>query len=321
MNHVKKHAKTAEIVAVALVLAALGYYSLNWAVSVLVHGRKEQVVPDITKKSSMAALDMLAAQNLGLRKDGEEFDGTVPVGSVIRQIPPPGTVVREGKVIRAWFSQGGETVFCPNLVGLSLRNAELALRQTQLILGEVGEAYSMYVDKNFVISQDPKAEVSLTKNAMINVMVSGGPPPSGITLMPSFRQKNIDEAMQWAAGKNISVIVNEDTGSTFPNGKILGQDPEPDTVLSDDAKVFVTVSRRRDSGQTAERVHRIHYELSQGGSQSQLRITLIDQNGEREIFNGIRPPGSKIDLTSPYGGPARIRIFVNGILVEERSMP
>ena len=45
-----------------------------------------------------------------------------------------------------------------------------------------------------------------------------------------------------------------------------------------------------------------------------------NDGGDREIFNGLRDPGSKIDLSVPYGGAVKIRIFVNGILVEERPV-
>jgi hypothetical protein len=48
---------------------------------------------------------------------------------------------------------------------------------------------------------------------------------------------------------------------------------------------------------------------------------VVDQYGERELFNGTRPPGSKIDVPVPDAGAgARMKIFLNGILVEERDL-
>ncbi len=312
--------KAGEVAGLVLVLFIVAYYSLNWAVGALVHDKAQIPVPDITKRSVVEALSGLSAAKLAIQKDGEEFDASVPVGAVIRQLPPPGTMVREGKVIRVWLSQGGESVFAPNLIGLPLRNAELLLRQQQLLLGEVGEAYSLKADKSMVISQDPKADTSLAKNSLVNIVVSAGTPPSGIVLMPDFRQKQLSEANQWSAQNKLTFDVKEEPGSLFPNGTILAQEPPPDTTISADTKTVITISGRKDGGEAAGKVHHIHYEMSQGSSQGRLRIVIIDQSGEREIFNGLRAPGSKIDLTAPYGGPAKVRIFVNGIVVDEREM-
>lgn len=311
--------RAAELAVVAVFLFFLAYFSLHWAMEGVIHNRKEQIVPDIRGKSAIAALEILSDRGLAIKEEGVEFDDSVPIGAVLRQIPPPGTTVREGKIIRAIFSQGGETVFIPNLIGLPLRNAELLLRQSQLLLGEVSEAYSLRSDKGLALSQDPKSETSVAKNTMVNVVVSAGPPPSGITLMPDFRQRRLSEATQWAAGLGLTLQVSEDPNSLFPNGTVLGQEPGPDTAISNDSKVTLTISSRRKEQGAQDLVHRIHYEVAQSGSQSQIRIVMVDQYGEREIFNGFRAPGSKVDLTVPHGGAAKIRIFVNGILVEERE--
>ncbi len=92
------------------------------------------------------------------------------------------------------------------------------------------------------------------------------------------------------------------------------------TIWGDPA--FDAFNERDDAHQIIirELVHRIRYEVAQSGSQSQIRIIMVDQHGEREIFNGFRDPGSKVDLTVPHGGAAKVRIFVNGILVEEREL-
>lgn len=309
-----------ELAGIGMFMFFLTYFSLHWAMETIIHSRKEQIVPDIRGKSAMRAIEILSQTGLAIRKEGVEFDDSVPIGSVLRQKPPPGTQVREGKTIRAVFSQGGEAVFVPILIGLPLRNAELLLRQKQLLLGEISEAYSLRSKKGIVLSQDPRGESSVAKNTMMNVVVSAGPPPSGIVLMPDFRQRQLPEVMQWASKNAFFVEINENPDSLFPNSTILGQEPGPDTVLSDDTEISIMVSSRRKKTHGRELVHRIRYEVSQSGSQSQIRIIMVDRHGEREIFNGFRDPGSKVDLTVPYGGAAKVRIFVNGVLVEEREL-
>ena len=114
-----------EAVGVGLVLAGAAFALLQWGIEGAVHNRRTQMVPDLKGSSLPAALDLLASLNIGLRKDGAEFNSSVPVSSVLRQDPPAGTVVRGGKIVRVVVSQGGETVLAPSVVGLPLRNAEM----------------------------------------------------------------------------------------------------------------------------------------------------------------------------------------------------
>lgn len=310
-----------ELLAGLVLLAVSGFFALRWGLEGAVHNRKIQIVPDMKGRSIAAALDMLAPVGLALRKEGQEFNGSVPIGAVLRQNPAAGTKVREGKVVRVVLSDGGETVFVPSLVGLPLRNAEMLLRQSQLLLGSVNESYSLRMEKGMVLTQEPRAESSVERSAMVNVAISGGPPPSGIILMPDFVRKNVAEGTAWAAGAGIELAVAKDASSLFPYGVILSQDPAPDAVLPPGGKVKLTISgnTKPAPGQTATRT--LHYAVPQGSSESHVRIVLMDQYGEREIFNGLRAPGSRVDVDMPVAesGQARTRVFLNGVLVEERD--
>lgn len=308
-----------EVAAVAAAFLAFAYFCLNWGLEGVIHSRRTQTVPDLKSRSISAALDQLAPLNLGLRKTGVEFDASVPISSVLRQDPPAGTVVREGKTIRVIVAQGGQTVLAPAVVGLPLRNAEMMLRQAQLVLGEVSESYSLKQEKGMVLSQDPKAESSVERDAMINLVVSGGAPPSGVSLMPDFLRKSRDEAQAWAAGAGVKLEVKTDNASLFPNGTVLTQTPAADAVLSADAKVQILVSGRKGAAPTVA-ARTFKYELPQSGSESQVRIVVIDKYGERELFNGVRKPGTKIEVPLQETGGARVKIYMNGILVEERDL-
>ncbi|MDD2804112.1 MAG: PASTA domain-containing protein [Elusimicrobiales bacterium] len=304
---------------VGFLLFFLTYFLFSWTLETVIHNRKEVIVPDISGKSTVNALQTLSELNLAMKIEGTEFNEAVPIGTVLRQVPGAGSTVREGKIVRVIFSQGGESVFTPNLIGLPLRNAELMLRQRQLVLGQVSESYSLKAEKGTVLSQDPKPELSVSKNTMVEVVVSAGNPPAGIIMLPDFRQKKSDEAQQWAAQSGVTLRLTEDAGSLFPGGTIIDQDPAPDTVVAAGGKVSLTVSSRKSAG-GAEREFRVHFEVPQSGSQRHIRVVALGKSGDREIFNGLRDPGTKIDLSVPYAGAEKIRIFMNGILVEERPV-
>lgn len=308
----------AEIALTAGLLLAAAYLLFQWAMEGAVHYRKEVMVPDLKGKSVGTALELASSAGLALKKEAEEFDDSVPAGAVLRQMPAAGMTVREGKAVRVVLSQGGETVFLPSLVGLPLRNAEILLRQRSLLLGEVGESYSLKLEKGMVLSQDPAAETSLEKNALVNVVISAGPPPPGVVLMPDFRQKAVGELSDWAAGHGLSVEVEKDAASPFPSGTILSQSPAPDTVVRPESSLKAVVSERSAEAPAAGK--RFHYEVSQGNAFVLVRVVLVGPKGEREIFNELRPPGSKIDLPLPELEHSKLRVFVNGVLVEEQEL-
>jgi beta-lactam-binding protein with PASTA domain len=170
-----------------------------------------------------------------------------------------------------------------------------------------------------VLFHDPKSETSVSKNTMVQIVVSAGIPPSSIVLMPDFRQKKIDEAYDWSTKTGYKINVNDDENSLFLYGTVIEQEPVPDSVVLEDTKIIFTMSARK-SAPESNKEFQIHYEVSQSGSQRHIRIVAVGTTGDREIFNGLRDPGSKIDLTLPYGSAGKIRIFVNGVLVEERPV-
>jgi len=307
------------MVGVGLTLFLLTYFLFSWTMETVIHNRKEVIVPDISGKSASNALQSLSENNLAMKIGGYEFNDSVPIGTVLRQVPSSGATVREGKIVKVVFSQGGESVFIPTLIGLPLRNAELLLRQRSLLLGEVTESYSLKADRGMVLSQDPKPDTSVTKNTMVQAVVSAGAPPAGIIIMPDFRQKKTEDAYQWSAETKINFDVVEDGSSFFPSGTVVDQSPVPDTVVYPDSKVKLTVSAKKGRGSGAGEFH-VHYDVTQKGSKRHIRIVALSHSGEREIFNGLRDPGSVIDLTVPLTGAEKIRIFVNGILVEERPV-
>lgn len=316
----QKNVGPLELALTGAVLLVVLWFGGQWALEGLVHSRKTQTVPDLKGRSIAAALDALAPLNIGLRKTGTEFDAAVPIASIVRQDPAAGTVVREGKTVRVVVSQGGQTVLTPSLVGLPLRNGEMLLRQAQLALGEVSEAYSLKQEKGSVLTQDPKPESSVERDTLVNVVVSNGPPPAGVSLMPDFSRRDLDEAQSWAAGAGVALAVKTDASSLFPGGTVLSQSPAPDAVLSPDDKVTLTVSGRKGGAAKAVASKSFKYELPVGGSDSQVRIVLVDRYGERELFNGLRKPGSKIEVPVQDTGSARVKIYMNGILVEERDL-
>lgn len=298
-------------------------FTLNWALEDAIHSQKDVLVPDLTGKPIMEVLNILSEQNLGLKKEGAEFNDTVPAGTVLRQQPEAGISVREGKVIRVTISQGGESVYVPELVGRSLRSSEIALRSYFLLLGEVRSQPSVKFEKDVVIAQEPLPNSIVLKNSLVHLTVSNGPPTDGTLLMPDFVGKSWEQVQSWAKEIKVKVEMTEEESASSP-GTVLQQTAVPDSAIRSGDKIqFKVASGEQQAPMTVNVSERkFHYEAPQSESNKNYIFVLVDSSGSRELWRGQTAPGSKLDIPLPkkIGSSARIRIFVNGILTEERSI-
>jgi len=308
-----------ELAAVGILFIIISYFCFNWIMGVLIHHRAEVQVPNLKGKSLAFAVDRLSTLQLALVKENEEFNQTLPEGSVLRQTPIPGTLVREGKVVRVVLSKGGERVFVPDLINKPLRLAEIDLRQSSLALGEVSERYSLKIDRGNVIGQDPGSGMAVDRNTLIHLVISSGEPQGDIILMPDFLGRHISEAKIWAHDQDISIKnIAYDPLSAVPKDEIIKQSPQPDSVVGESHRVafIVGVSTAIAS---ADRVWQ--YALPQGAGKRKVVVKLVDGTEEHLIFKGEKFPGSKLEIPYHYSRGARIQVYLDGILVENREAP
>jgi len=291
---------------------------MNWAMSSYVHAKKEIMIPDLKGKSISDAVNALSLLNLGLKKEGEENDETIPAGIIVRQSPPAGMAVREGKIIKVTLSQGGKVIYVPSVAGQMARSAEVALRSAGLVIGEEATKYSLIGKKDEVLSQDPAAGQSVERDTMVNMVISLGAPPQEIKLMPDWTGKSAADADKWAHASGIKLEIRQEKSATVAVGTVLRQDPAPDADITESRQAVVFVSGEGSLQPAISKM--FYYEVPQGGGDRMMRLVLQDEAGENEIFKGSRVPGSKLEIPVNPKGNARVRIFINGILVEEREI-
>jgi serine/threonine-protein kinase len=244
------------ILKIFIVLAVVGiafYFAFNMIIVSLVHTKKEVSTPDIVGKSLYDAVSELSKDGFGLKMDEEETNQNVPAGTILRQNPLAGMSVREGKVIKVTISRGGEIVYVPNLVGQSIRSADISLRSVTLVMGEVSKKYSVVFGKDIIMAQDIIAGTKVDKDSVVNLIVSDGYPPEGTIFMPNLVNKSLQEVSQWSSQTGIALnIIKEGESSELIDsdssiGIIIEQYPEPDKDITGFENVNVTVSEKMES--------------------------------------------------------------------------
>ena len=306
-----------KIFIVLIILFVAGYYSFNTLMSSFVREKAEVLVPDLQGKNLIECLDILSQSKLALIKEGSEFNQDVPAGIVIRQIPPAGMNVKEGKVIKITISQGGEIVYVPDLKGQTIRAATISLRSLGLILGELTKKSSVKYEEGIVLEQDPIAGSTIEKDSSVNVLVSNGAPTDGTVLMPDWYGKSAEEAKQWAIDENYEVKVISKRTTLANPGEIFKQVPNFDEKITKETKITFYVADEKSSLVLEDKT--FEYIVPDGKENKRIRLVLNDESGEKDIFNGIRAPKTTISVPVKVNGKATVKIFINNISIEERD--
>ena len=96
---------------------------------------QEVTVPAVVSLAVEEAEHKLNELNLGLRVVDSTFSNEEPAGAVIKQQPPAGSRVREGRIIEVVRSLGKQSLITPDLIGTSLVEAQRKLASAKLPVG------------------------------------------------------------------------------------------------------------------------------------------------------------------------------------------
>lgn len=142
------------------------------------------------------------------------------------------------------FGVFGGNVTVPNVVGLSSAQATQTLQDDNLTVGS-STVQASSTTKGNVISTDPKAGSSVSKNSSVDLVVSGGPHIPTV-VVPTVTGKQLTQAIVALQAVNLGYTVH-DTPSNQPVGTVLSQNPAGGTKTKATTKVTLTVSSTQSS--------------------------------------------------------------------------
>ena len=108
------------------------FASLHWFTK---HGQ-EQTIPNLHGKDMATAVSMLKNLHFEVNVDSTYEPAEKPL-MVLKQVPDTGSIVKQGRTVFLTVNMlTPPTIPMPNLVNLSLRSAEMLLRNNKLLLGD-----------------------------------------------------------------------------------------------------------------------------------------------------------------------------------------
>ncbi len=154
------------MLALAAVFLASALIAMRWAI----HGREVQV-PKLAGQTPAEAQQQLDSRGLTLRVENGFYSAEVPAGSVLSQLPLPGTLVRQGWEVRVSPSLGPERSSVPDVTGHSQRVAELTLHRRGLEVGSVAVLALPSVPPGRVLAQSPSANAAAA-SSKVDLLIS-----------------------------------------------------------------------------------------------------------------------------------------------------
>lgn len=292
----------------------------TWVVFAFLTRGGEVIVPNLSGLELKAALELTSRENLGLRVSGTGFNPGVQPGHVISQDPAPGIRTRKNRLVHVVVSQGTRTVFVPDVAGLTLRRAELALIQSGLSLGRVGRSYDGDVPQGGVITQSPSPDLFVPRNTAVDILLSNGPKPV-VYVLPDPTGLPIEEVLSvirsWGlrSGRVLEVMRDD-----LPPGTVTAINPQPGSPVTEGQSVHLTVSRMPPPPDPTP-VALFQYPTPPGLLDRTLRLVLDTGDGPRTVYENTVSPGTALSIPVPVPAPGTLKAYLDGELVEEREVP
>ncbi|PJJ65279.1 Stk1 family PASTA domain-containing Ser/Thr kinase [Compostimonas suwonensis] len=199
----------AGIASIAVIIFAVVFWVLSLTPTQVLPDTSREVpnLAGMTYDQAQTALqeDDLAATRVDVPSE------TVEVDQVIETMPPAGTIVSPGQVVKVSVSTGKQPVEIPDLTNLPLGQAEAALATAGLTLGTVDRENSPTVLADVVLRSDPAAKAAGHAGDTVNLVVS-----SGVVTIPDVVGQPLGSATVVLTGESLQLVVTPQPDPACP---------------------------------------------------------------------------------------------------------
>jgi len=205
-----------------------------------IHGR-EVMIPKLVGMTPLEAERTGNAAGLQVAIERQFYSPDIPEGRIMTQMPPAGTKVRRGWVVRVAQSLGPQRVAIPDVTGQSERVAEMNIRRRSLDLASIAQINLPDTTVDQVVSQSPPANASGVAAPKISLLVSGGPEATAF-VMPDLTGQPLGSATLALQDAGIRVGRVSVVSTPTPTEAQAAPLAPPATVQPNPASMIVTQS-------------------------------------------------------------------------------
>jgi serine/threonine-protein kinase len=202
-------------------------------------------VPNVVGMSYTQAYKTLEEAGLSPRVRSEVYNNAVPAGYVTSQLPYPTAEVKPDRSIYLDLSKGKQLIEVPNLIGLNLRDARLALLRANggLELNKITYNYDERLPPDIIASQSVTPKTKVAFGTMLDVVVSLGAKDVYVAV-PNLEGKTLEEAQLLITGAGLSIgNITYGKSETFGAGVVFDQIPPAGDSVKVTTPIHLTISR------------------------------------------------------------------------------
>lgn len=192
------------------------------------HHGKRIAVPDLRGKQLAEAEKYLADHALRYEITDSTYISHAKPLTILTQFPEAGAQVKEDrKIFLTVTTPTPPQVPMPELVNLSLQNAEMVLKSTGLQLGEISKepAFNTNVMRQEYQGRPIARKTRITKGARIDLVLGDGVGPVQFE-MPIVLGKSREDAEILLRGLGLRLKTRLDYTSKEPVGTVIRQEPD-----------------------------------------------------------------------------------------------
>lgn len=233
------------IVAVVAIFFLFNNVLMPWYVK---HAKLVEV-PSVVGLSFIDAKKVIEDTGLEVKQGDIKYDETKPIGQILEQNPPSGSMVKDGRRIYLTICGGEQLIEVPRLIGRSLRDARFYLQQRGLDIGETVKKFSNEFPDEYVISQIIQPGSKVKRDSKIDLIISNGPEVGNLRV-PDVIGKSLQEARNIITEAKLKVGKITYIASSESPGKVLDQYPMKDKSANEQTAVDIFVSRKIEIQET-----------------------------------------------------------------------
>lgn len=173
-------------------------------------------VPDVVGKSFDEASTLLKTAGFEVEED-DEYDDEVEKDYIISQTPNGDTEAAKGSVVKIVVSKGKEVKVSvvPDLKKKTVTDAEQALSDVNLKLGNVSQEYSDSIKEGLVISQSIASGTEVKEETAVDITISKGKKPTEerkVSYTATFSGNITNNGYYFEEGEQVRVTITLKVG-------------------------------------------------------------------------------------------------------------
>ena len=230
-------------------IALIGVALLSYAGWLLLRTKSFEV-PDLTGVDEPVALNEISGNGWVIETERERSDDVPEIDHVVRTVPAAGEKLDEGETFLIVVSDGFELRTLPELTGMTLVDAQQTLTDLRLVPIEAPAEFSEDVAVGTVIRWEAQRGAALVAGAQvlpdtaIVITASLGPEPRPA---PNLANLTATEATAALDTLRLLGVQGEDVFSNDVEvGRVVAQDPPPDTAVQRGGTVTFQLSKGPD---------------------------------------------------------------------------